>query len=270
MFNNVDAIIAALKQSLAECKKFEDSAEYIFELNQVLNRYKTNLFKYVTDNVLYDQDPKEFFQFRIATSWRIGRGFNGTPRFLDHSPVMLYVNGIVPSVTKRNKEVSFHRAVIIDDVIDIQRIRSIKEDYYLEVSTNKDNLSEREVIEYSNPKAFTNLSMYFNSDRVADDLILFNFQLNAMVYPEASKKYESKRVAVYVVESINRNRKKIIEPVVEQVEHPPSIPTTAKVENFFSPAAVDDTANRLERIRDAVATKRRENASVTRKRHNYW
>ena len=276
MFNNVDLIIAALKQSLARCQKYEEPAEYVYQLNQVLNRFKTNLYKFITEDTLYEQDPKEFIQFRIATGWRTGLGFNGLPRFLDSSPITLYVNGHVPNVQRQNKDCVFHKAVVIDDVIDIHRIRGIKEDYYTgALMSNSNYVTEQELIIFANPEAVNNVSMYFHSDKVADDVIVFNFQLNALVYQEAIKEHEEKRAAAFKIDpsSINRHRRKnqqlpVEQTPVAQVAVPAS--TEEKVDAIFNPPPVDSTVERLERIRKVVADRKKNNTRVTRKRHSYW
>lgn len=276
MFNNVDLIIAALKQSLARCQKYEEPAEYVYQLNQVLNRFKTNLYNFITEDTIYEQDPKEFIQFRIATGWRTGLGFNGAPRFLDHSPIILYVSGHIPNVQRQNKDCTFHKAVIINDVIDIHRIRGIKEDYYTgAVMSNNSYVTEQELMIFANPEAVNNVSMYFQSDKIADDIIVFNFQLNALVYQEAIKEHEEKRAAAFKIDpsSVNRYKKRKTEtPAAETsvVETPAPVSTEEKVDAIFNPPVVDSTTERLERIRKVVAARKKSNTRVTRKRHSYW
>lgn len=195
----IDQIISAMKLSLNECKKHEDPARYIYELNMVLNRYKTNLFKLMENKHQYIQDPQEFFQFRINTSWVTRPGFGRVAEVSKVGPVLLHVNGYRPYAHERkNKEVSFNKAVRIDDVIDIRRIASVKTDHYsgLLMSSPLYKTENDIISETIGEEKHNETSLYLNVEKNADDTIYFNMQLNATV--------DTKVVAKHHIDSAGR------------------------------------------------------------------
>ncbi|AEV89693.1 hypothetical protein OBP_256 [Pseudomonas phage OBP] len=194
----IDQIISALKISLNECKKFENPAEYIYELNMVLSRYKTNLFNMLEDKHKYLHDPREFFQFRISTSWRTKPGFSRVTTLKDNSPIMLQVNGFQPFAGERkNKEKIYNKAVRIDDVIDLERIMSLKSDhYYCGLMQSPGYVSEEDVIlTQLGAEKYAEMSMYLNLDKTVDDVIVFSLQLNSVVPDSVMAKHNEASAA---------------------------------------------------------------------------
>ncbi|QYN80132.1 hypothetical protein PQD71_gp194 [Kosakonia phage Kc263] len=246
----INQIISALKISLGDCKKFEDPIQYVYELNQVLNRYKTNLFIAMTDGKDYEYDPKEFFQFRIATSWRVGRGWNGESKFLDSAPILLYVSGFYPEGHRKNRESSFNKTADITDLIDLERIRLIKNDYYADIPANDRNyFNEHDLMEAALGTKYGNLSMHFNLDRTADEVIVFNFQLNAIVYDEVVRKQQLDHIARHTAKeeaSVRAKKKKEKVAVVSKEE-----PSKAPIDVLFGSQSPEQIHNRLATIRAA-------------------
>lgn len=179
----IEQILAAIKISLKECNKFTDPVEYIYEINQVLNRYKSNLYKAFTAAGETEYDAKEFIHFRIASSWTTRPGFDNKPKITVRSPVMLYVNGFTPTTERINKENQYNRALDISDIISLERIASIRDDYHTRsaITANKGYMSEvDEILEryYGTP----DLSVYFLAEAGANDNYSFSFQINSVVF----------------------------------------------------------------------------------------
>lgn len=275
----IDHIVGALKISLAECKKFTDPHEYIFELNQVLNRYKTNMFKMVTKDTSYAQDPKEFFHARIVTGWRTKRNYDATPRFLDSSPIMLYLNGYFMQTTGRqNHDITYHRGIDITDLIDLHRIRAIKDDYYAEgIRTEIGYLDEEDTMAVMLGSKVQDLSMYFHSDKTADDVIIFNFQLNSKVYDRVQRQYDLEVAERMTHHGPGDRIKKKKEPVTTisdaPIEVKPVLTTVEQVDRLFGGISSLSTKERIDRAREVVENNKKRNSphkGVPHKRHKYW
>lgn len=246
----INQIISALKISLGDCKKFEDPIQYVYELNQVLNRYKTNLFIAMTDGKDYEYDPKEFFQFRIGTSWRVGRGWNAEPKLMDSAPILLYVSGFYPEGHRKNRESSFNKTVDISDILDIDRIRLIKNDYYADIApSDRDYFNEHDLMEAALGSNYDNVSMHFNLDRTADEVIVFNFQLSAIVYDKVVLKQQRDHIARHTAreEASTRVKKKKEKVAVVPKEETPKAP----IDVLFGSQSPEQIHDRLATIRAA-------------------
>lgn len=180
----IDQILAALKISLAECKKYEDPAEYIYQLNQVLNRYKTNIYKLVERKDMLAHDAKELIQFKICAHWRVRRGYDNKMKLMDKSPTLLHINGIFPEQQlRKNREITFNKAIPIDDVVDINRIMQLKNDYYDGPKNAEPGaMSPEDVMEQRYGWQMCNVALTYNYSRHADEVVSFDIQLSALVY----------------------------------------------------------------------------------------
>lgn len=278
----IDQLIAALRISLTECKKYEDPARYIFELNQVLNRYKTNLFKAITAGQDYEHDPKEFFHFRIATSWRVGKDWGMKPKLLDNSPVLLYVNGFYPHESRKNRELTFNKTVDISDIIDMERIRSIKTDYYSFDGTmsDRDYMSENDLMEVNLGPDFINTSMYFFVEKVADEIINFSFQLNSQVYYTVAEQQTLDHIARHAAREEPRKYVKAQKPILKPEDEldqpadpvppePIKIDVPKQVDEMFGKTGPEGAKERLAIIREQAKKKANPHGGP-RKRHRYW
>lgn len=196
----IDILINALKLSLNECKKYEDPAEYIYQINQVLNRYKTNLFSSIKDHHKHLYDPKEFIQFRIAGNYRTNRQFPDQSIVVDRGPVMLYVNGFFPNEGERiNKEKVYHKAVRIEDVVRPDFMHDLYNDQYRKHERDTSAAyTEQRQFEDKLGDGSGLCCVYFSQDLGQMDLKVYNFQINSMIYPSVLSKYNlesAKRMA---------------------------------------------------------------------------
>lgn len=229
----IDQVISALKLSLAECKQYEDPREYVYELNQVLNRYKTNLFKMMEEKDRFLQDPKEFIQMRICASWVTRRGTLSrvgrcSSILKETSPVLLHINGFIPvQGERRNKEATFAKAVRIDDVVDLVRITQIKTDHFdFDYKQDHPAYTEADVMEQHLGLRYCNLSMYHQRNNQTHDLLEFSLQLNGMVFYSVVKNHElamSKMMAVKGGVNLPRNKYPKSQPVALIDENPISV-----------------------------------------------
>lgn len=187
----IDNLINALKISLGECDKYKEPDRYIYEVNQVLNRYKTNLFKSVKNPHDHLYDPKEFIHFRISGAFRTDRGWNDQAEVRDQSPTLLYVYGFFPSIGERiNKERVYHKTVRIDDVIRKDFIHLLYNDQYRKHERNVDAVwTEQKHFEDKLGVYAGDCSILFYQDTGNTDLKSFNWQINAMVSHSVLRDY---------------------------------------------------------------------------------
>lgn len=283
----IDQIISALKISLGECRKYEDPAEYVYQLNSVLNRYKTNLYNLIKDKRDYLHDPREFFQFRIATSWRTRPGFGRVTTIIEQTPIMLHVNGFQALTgERRNKESNYNKAVRIDDVIDLERIASLKNDhYYCGLMASSSYVSEEDILrEQLGIEKYAELSMYFTVDKVVDDGIVFTLQLNGnVVYSVVEQNNIEEANLIPSDPVISRRTAKLLREaaaaklLAEPVEE--VLPTTPVDVLFGTPRVkVTQSATPVEKEKvepfrsknNPGVTRPTGNVGLTRKKHKYW
>lgn len=202
----IDNLIAALKISLAECAKYEEADRYIYEVNQVLNRYKTNLFKSVKDPYEHLYDPKEFIHFRICGSYRTNRGWGDEALVQDAGPTLLYVYGFFPTPGERiNKERVYHKTVQIDDVIRKDFIHHLYNDQYRKHEREVDAVWTEQKHFEDKMGGFIGLcSIHFYQEFSALDLKTFNWQINSMVHPSVMREYNEASANRMAVGEITR------------------------------------------------------------------
>lgn len=174
----------ALKSSLMECNKIENPNDYARELLETINRYKTNMFKMLATDPNLVYDPKELVQIRICGSWRIRPGMNRKPQFLESSPFMLHVNGVIPAIGERkNRECSYNLGIDISNIIDVEKLNQLKTDWYSGVTQE---------IEDDETSAFDMPGVYMFGDRQATEVIDITLQFSARVYHTVVSEYERK------------------------------------------------------------------------------
>lgn len=200
----LNQIVAALKLSLKECDKYEDPCEYVYQLGEVLLRYKTNLFSLMSNRAEYVQDPKEFFHIKIVADWRVRPGYNRSQVLIDSSPTLLYINGFRPAVGERmNKEQSFNTTVRVDDIINLNKIASIKTDYYQTPTLGPDNkvMMEEDIMAAKIGHAVGNSSILFQREWWVDEVMHFTTQINSQVHPSALAEHQLVMSSVWANDS---------------------------------------------------------------------
>lgn len=274
----IDQILNALRISLAECNKYQEPAEYIYQINQVLNRYKTNLFKMVPDKELLAYDPKELFNIQIKGSWRCSPDFSRVSVVKDASPLMLHFVGFMPEVGHRlNLEKNISKAVRVDDIIDIERINKLKTDYYIGMSAvnNPDHQDEDDLMEavIGEEKA-QNCSMFWNAEKVVDEVIVISFQLNGHVYDSVLEDHHFSSAASMAMDTKTPRQKAVQDALVNKLLNKASNGETYtevhddeprdKVRDFFSPvpAGIQEQVKKPKKKTGAM--------HLTRKKHNFW
>lgn len=185
----IDQIISALKISLAECNKYEEPARYIFELSEVLKRYKTNLFLAAEKEYQLIQDPKELFNARINLSWHTRPTYGTNYEITDRSPVLLQINGLVPAINERiNRERTYNKAVDISDIVDLEKVAAIKTDWYEREVGGKEISPEKIFEEHPDVDTYQT-SVYFEADRTSDGRIYFATQISSVVDPVVERNH---------------------------------------------------------------------------------
>lgn len=175
----IDTLIGALRISLGECNAFKDPNKYGYEINQVLNRFKTNLFKMIPDKAKHLYDPKEFIQIRLTFHWQTWSGKMGDLSVKSSSPVLLHVNGFIPELGLRaNRERTFIRTVDVSDIIDINRIANIVPDVPAELSES--NTIASSVLKYT--LRGNDTCVYHESLGSFEGVRTWGMQISAMVY----------------------------------------------------------------------------------------
>ena len=180
----IDILGNALKSSLMECNKIENPNDYAKELLETINRYKTNMFKMLAVDTKLVYDPKELVQIRICGSWRIRPGMDRKPQFLESSPFILHLNGVIPAIGERkNRESSYILGIDISDIVDVEKLNMLKTDWYTgSVQENEDDETS----------AFDMPGVYMFGDRQATEVIDITLQFSAHVYHHVVSEYERK------------------------------------------------------------------------------
>lgn len=282
----IDQILSALCISLKECNKYEDPAEYIYQLNQVLNRYKTNLFKLIPNKELLAYDPKELFNIQIKANWRCQPDYKRRTTIMDSSPVMLHFIGFMPEIGRKlNLEKNVGKAMDITHIIDLERINNLKTDYYTRRAADDEFHDEDTIIENAIGYHKSNkCSIYWNVDRTLDDVIVFSMQLNAKVHESVLEDHNFSSAARMAVKAetprqaaiqkaleeklLNKNKGAHYaeihddEPEPEK-EVPEKATTSDLVRDFFSsvPQSVVD---------QVTVRSKKTNTGIPRKKHSFW
>lgn len=189
----IDTLVGALRLSLDKCNAIQDPNEYGFELNQVLNRFKSNLFKMIPDKAKHLYDPKEFIQIRLTFHWKTWGNKPGNANVKEHAPILLHVNGFIPELGLRaNRERTFIKTVDVSDIIDIGKIANISTEdtpEYAGVNTKSTALLKSGL---RNP-----LTCVFHETLGAfEGVRTYTMQISALVFREVDKDERS-----YVVEA---------------------------------------------------------------------
>ena len=280
----IDQILSALRISLAECNKYKEPAEYIYQINQVLNRYKTNLFKMIPNKENLAYDPKELFNIQIRGNWRCRPDFSRRTVIIDSSPLMLHIVGFMPEIGRRlNLEKNLSKSIQIDDVIDLELINQLKTDYYSEASktTSNDYEGEDKIIENSlGWKKAMQCSMYWKVDRAVDEVCVFSFQLNGQVYEEALDEHHFTSASSMKVKG-ETPRQQAFQDALERKllskgnngAHYAEIHDEPKKEDpvgdFFSPVP-NSVRDKVSDLTLALAKPKKTNAGIPRKKHSFW
>lgn len=178
-------ITAALKHSLNECNKYEHPVDYIYQLNQVLNRFKTNLFKMMPNKDKYLYDGKEFIQLRLHLNWRTDPTYKGEVTIKERQPIMLHISGFsAESGLRNNRESIYSAGVDVSDIIDLEKIANIKTDYHL------NNSYERDIIR-RHTGDLGDISIYHDRDFELDGIKSFTVVISGMVYERENIDYRA-------------------------------------------------------------------------------
>lgn len=176
----INILIGALKLSLDKCNTIIDPNVYAYEINQVLNRFKTNLFKLIPDKAKHLYDPKEFIQIRLTFHWKTWSGTPGEVSVKEHSPVLLHVNGFIPELGLRaNRERTFIKTVDVSDIVNINKIANIISDVPPEFVGNNTIASSI----MKNTLRNLHTCVYHESLGSYEGVRSWNMQIAAMVYP---------------------------------------------------------------------------------------
>lgn len=182
----LNQIVAALKISLNECNKYEHPIDYIYQVNQVLNRFKTNLFKMVPDKDKSRYDGKELIQLRLHLNWRTNPTYKGEVSIKEKQPVMLHVSGFsAESGWRNNRENVFGMGIDVSDIIDLEKIANIKTDYHLNNSYERDLIREH-------TGDMGDICIYHDRDFELDGIKSFTVLISGMVYHHENIDYRSK------------------------------------------------------------------------------
>uniref|UniRef100_A0AAU8L0Y8 Uncharacterized protein n=1 Tax=Pantoea phage Survivor TaxID=3232176 RepID=A0AAU8L0Y8_9CAUD len=284
----ITQILKALKGSLAQCKKHEDPAQYIYALNSTLNRYKSNLFNMIPNKELLAYDPKELFNFRIHSTWRLRPDYKRESTIADRGPIMLSISGFIPLVgERRNLEKTHNQSIRIDDVIDLDRIANLKTDYYkgLSVGTNSDfKDEEKHLEEILGWEKLDECSVYYSIERAVDDVINVAFQLNSKVYSEVLDKHHEASAARMADSPLTKREIKRAEARARLLVSQPELQAKydevrqdqqnkhlSLIDNYFGSAAINDKPLSAATLKKGeVQRVRKPNAGLTKNKRGLW
>lgn len=185
----IDTLIGALRLSLNKCNDISNPNKYGYELNQVLNRFKSNLFKLIPDKRKHLYNPKEFIQIRLTFHWKTWSGTPGEAKVKEHAPILLHLNGFIPELGLRaNRERTFIRTVDVSDIIDINKIANIIPDSPLELTEG--NTISSNVI--SHTLRYHDTCVYHESLGSFEGVRTYTMQISALVYHKVDKDERTK------------------------------------------------------------------------------
>lgn len=181
---NLDILGNALRLSLSDCNKIENQGDYIYAINEVLNRYKTNLFRLIEDvpGVLYDK--KELINLRISGSYRVKLETEIHVSHTVTSPVLLHISGFnpIPGV-KRNLEDNFIKSFDVSDIIDMEKIMTLKSLYEEPVGFVRlyANVEEDKIFRSIIGDRINDMSLYHFSEAGTDDIVKVSFHISGVI-----------------------------------------------------------------------------------------
>jgi hypothetical protein len=178
----------SVKLCLKDLKTIENPIEYLYEVNQVLNRFKTNIFNIIKDPSL-KEDPKEAIQFTIKGGAKIKFNELTSIESADFDKTFLYVNGTYIGKTITEINGYFNHCVCIDDVFDTSKISKIKGKYFNVNRSDTSYVSEQYLIETYLDYKMNRVSISLTSEKMADDVIKLELQINGIVYDQVLKSF---------------------------------------------------------------------------------
>lgn len=177
-----EKVALAIKSLIARLPKGGDPIKYIYEVNQILNRVKSNLYK-MMDETQSDVDPAEMISIVIKAGLNIDNFINGTkPNFYHPTTLKIYgfrgygrLNGGLPE--------EFAVTLDISDVFDKDSLYKVRMDYF------KDDLKglknpESYLIENHPFVKSGRHSIYMRTSKNYDGTYLTSLNLAGIIYHE--------------------------------------------------------------------------------------
>lgn len=189
MINEI-TIAKAIRLCISKVSTDLEPILYLYEVNQILNRFKTNLYK-MMDESKSDIDPARLINIVIKTGGIIRNG-GGTPIISEVSPVLLKIYGERGYGKLEVPAKEFDYTLNISAVFDARKICQIKDDYYHVIG--KTGKREKEVTVFERHPEVMQSRHCVHVESIYG--IGFSYHITAVIsgiiYPEALEKGRSK------------------------------------------------------------------------------
>ena len=187
---NEKTIANALSLSIGQVEYKDDPRLYLYEVNQVLNRYKTNLYK-LMDESKSNIDPATVIQFVLRSSVDVS-GQGNVVNLVRKNDTMLKVYGTRaygPEVYVEYEP--FHCTIDITDKFHSEALAGVREDLFLRETNNE-----------KRPAWFTCQNAMLEHEEIFESRMSISFQLiksghtdgclsilmSGIIYPEVLEK----------------------------------------------------------------------------------
>lgn len=174
-------ILDAVKLLISRLEYTGDGVKYLYELNQILNRVKSNIYR-MMDITACKEDPVDFFNISVRTSSLVN--FVGEVAPINESPVMLKVYGKRSyGMVDNLSTTEFNASLDITDVFHREALYSVRENY-LRVNT-RNGLRDENVQINGHPDVIESRhSIYLETARELHRCWVVTAIISGIVYPE--------------------------------------------------------------------------------------
>ncbi|WNV45973.1 hypothetical protein [Aeromonas phage AerS_266] len=189
MINEI-TIAEAIKHCISKVSKDLEPVLYLYEVNQILNRFKTNLYK-MMDETKSDIDPANLLNITIKTGAIIRNG-GGVPVISEVSPVLLKIYGERGYGKMEVPAKAFDHTLDISTVFDAKKFCQIKDDYYRPIGISGKREKEISVFERHPDVLQSRHCVHISSIYGVGFSYNITGIISGIIYPEVLEKGRSK------------------------------------------------------------------------------
>lgn len=189
MINEI-TIAEAIKLCISKVSKDLEPILYLYEVNQILNRFKTNLYK-MMDESKSDLDPAQLINITIKSGGILRNG-GGVPVISEVSPVLLKIYGERGYGKIGTPAKLFDHTLDISSVFDAKKFCQIKDDYYKFIGMKNKREKENAVFERHPDVLESRHCVHIDSIYGVGFSYNITGIISAIIYPEVLEKGRSK------------------------------------------------------------------------------
>lgn len=183
---NEATIAGALCKAIAPLKTIENDVDYLYEVNQVLNRFKSNIYS-MMDETESDLDPATLLNITITGSRQL-EDFGGAEVIVDRSPITLRVYGVRGYGFKTAVlGADFMHQVDISDIFRGDAIAQFHSDHFISNREGAQNVPrERDYRIYiaNEQVRESRIGMHFDGHITTDRRYVISMIMSGIIFPE--------------------------------------------------------------------------------------